>query len=596
MTFASLAAWQAWLLLLGAAAVAAALFFIKLRPPRILIPSLSLWQRVLDASTDLTLWERIRRVVSLVVTVAIALALALAIVRPSRISGAGASAHGRSLIVLDSSWSMRAKTKGRDTRWDRAIAEARRIAASSDQVAIATTADGLVQGLTDDSVLVESALARLAPSAFGDTSWPTVSGVQTVHFVTDGAVPHHLDPSVVVHSVFESVNNVAITAFDVRSTLSAPRRGPDSQVGTAYLEVANFAAKPQTVHITMFRGQGKIFDSHSDLAAGEAYRQVVPLARQGDPALHAHIEASDNALDVDDDGYAWIARARPLSVVVVGEHTEWIKRLLTGDPDLRVTFVPPAAYRHGGHDVTIFDRWAPSAVSTQPSLYFAPPDDTPWLAPGENSAKDERRPRWESSGDHAVLRGVDPLTLRIDRARSCESGSLTPVARTSRGLPIICTGESADRRVVVVGFGPSDSNIATAPAFPVLVANALEWLARPEHRDLSVRPGLTPFTGPARITRDDGESVPLTQLTEAAFGVLSSPGLYTIESAGARNTIAVNAADPQRSNVARTTLGPGTTAASPRNPLERPWWLACAFGAFLLAFAEWWTWQRRLTV
>ena len=163
-------------------------------------------------------------------------------------------------------------------------------------------------------------------------------------------------------------------------------------------------------------------------------------------------------------------------------------------------------------------------------------------------------------------------------------------------MSIICVGESSDRRLVVVGFGPADSNIATAPAFPVLVANALEWLGRPANRELSLRPGLTPFVGSARITRDDGESVPLTQLPESSFGVLAAPGLYTIESAGARDTLAVNAADPQRSNVAKTTLGPGANAAPPRNPLERPWWLACALAAFVLVFAEWWTWQRRITV
>jgi hypothetical protein len=595
MTFASFAAWQAWLLLIGAAAVAAALFLIKLRPPRILIPSLSLWQRVLDASTELTLWERIRRAVSLVVTVAIAVALALAVVRPSRVGGAGAAARGRTLIVLDSSWSMRARTQGRDTRWDRAIAEARRIAASTDQVAIATTADGLVQGLTDDAVLVESALARLAPSAFGDTSWPTVSGVQSVHFITDGAVPHHLDPSVVIHSVFEPVNNVAITAFDVRPTLSARRRGADAQVGTAYLEIANFGAKPQPVHITLSRGAGKLTDSTTVLAAGEAYRQVVPLARQGDPALHAHVDAPDNALDVDDDGYAWIGRARPLSVVVVGDHTEWIRRLLTGDPDVRATYITPAAYQNGRQDVVIFDRWAPATLARQPALYFSPPEDTPWLAAADG-AKDERRPRWESAGDHAVLRGVDPVTLRIDRARSCEAASVTAIARSSRGTALICAGESPDHRLVVVGFGAADSNLATAPAFPVLVANALEWLARPDTHELSLRPGLTTLNSPARILRDDGESVPVTQLTPSAFGVLAAPGLYTIESAGARNTFAVNAADPQRSNVTKTTLGAGANTALPPSPLERPWWLACAFAAFVLVFAEWWTWQRRVTV
>lgn len=597
MTFAALTTWSGWMILIGAAGLAAAIFFIKLRPPRILIPSLSLWQRALEASTETTLWERIRRAVSLVVTIAIAIALCLAVLRPSRIGGAGAAARGRTLVVLDSSWSMRAKTHGGETRWDRAIAEARRIAASSDQVAIATTADGLVQGLTDDSVLVEAALAHLSPSAFGDTSWPSVSAVQSVHFITDGAVPHHLDRSVVVHSVFEPVNNVAITAFDVRSTLTGGRRGPDSQVGSAYLEIANFAAKSQPVHVTMFRGKTKIADAKTDLAAGEAYRQIVPLTRQGDPALHAHVDASDNALDVDDDGYAWIARARPLSVVVVGDHTEWLRRLLTAEPDVRPTFVPSGTYHYSGENVTIFDRWAPASPPVQPALYFAPPDGTSWLASGSDTqGPEERRARWDSPGDHAVLRGVDPVTLRIDRARSCESPSLTTIARSARGTPLICVGESRDHRMVVVGFGPSDSNLATAPAFPVLVANTLEWLGRPENRDLSIHPGLTNFAGPARVTRDDGESVPLTQLTSSTFGVLASPGLYTIESAGARNTIAVNAADPQRSNVARTTLGRDTNTAPPRNPLERPWWLACALGAFVLTFVEWWTWQRRLTV
>ena len=593
MTFATLATWQGWLVLVGAGALAAALFLIKLRPPRILIPSLSLWQRVLDASPDVTRWEKIRRAVSLIVTVLIAIALGLAVVRPARLAGTGAAGRGRTLIVIDSSWSMLARTHGRETRWDRAIAEARRIAATTEQVAIATTADGLVQGLTDDAVLVESALGRLSPVGYGDTSWPAVSGIESVHFITDGAVPRHLDPSVVVHSVFERVGNVAITAFDVRPTLVAGRRGPDVEVGTAYLEVANFSPKPQTVHITMVRGKTTIADSRTDLAAGEAYRQVVPLARRGDPDLHAHVDAPDNALDVDDDGYAWISRARPLSVVVVGEHTEWLRRLVGADPDVRATFVTPSTFRASGEDVVIFDRWAPSTMSTAPALYFAPPDDTPWLTGGNH---DERRPRWDAAGTHAVLAGVDPITLRLDHARDCSSSLLTPVARSAKGTALVCVGDSADRRAIVIGFGPSDSNLASAPAFPVLVANALEWLGRPQTRDLSLRPGLTSFTEASRVTRADGESVPLTGMQGSAVGLLATPGLYGIQNAGARNTIAVNAADPQRSNVARTSLAANANVARPRGSLERPWWLACAFLAFVLAFAEWWTWQRRITV
>jgi hypothetical protein len=600
MTFAAMAAWQAWALLAGAGALAAGLFFIKLRPPRILVPSLSLWQRVLDASPDITRWERIRRAVSLLVTLAIAAMLAMAVARPSRASGPGAGARGRVLVVIDSSWSMLAKTRGGDTRWDRALSEARRLAKSSNEVALATTADGLVEGPTDDTVLIESALGRLTPSVWeaSSSSWPVISGVESVHFITDGAVARSLDRAVVVHSVFEPVANVAITAFDVRPSLGPDRRGPGSQIAEAYLEVANFASAAQRVHIVLVRGSVTIGDSHIDMAAGEAYRQVIPLSRQGAPALRAHVEASQNALDVDDDGFAWIERAQRLSVVVVGEHTEWLRRLLAPDGDVRATFVTPQAYRDVREDVTIFDRWAPAIPSERPALYFAPPPDTPWLSGSSGvTADEERHPRWENAGSHPLLRGVDPLTIRIDRARGYSSPVLVAAARSARGTPLVSVSETAERRFVVVGFGPSESNLTSAPGFPVLAGNALAWLAHPGSQTRSIRPGLASFSEvTTNVSGPRGESLPLTRVDGAAVGILRTPGLYVAEGGGARSTFAMNMADPQRSNVARSTLASGSNAASAQGSLDRSWWIGCAMAAFVLALVEWWTWQRRLTV
>ena len=48
MTFGAVPAWEAWLLLAAAASASAGLFLLKLRPPRILVSSLTLWRRVLD--------------------------------------------------------------------------------------------------------------------------------------------------------------------------------------------------------------------------------------------------------------------------------------------------------------------------------------------------------------------------------------------------------------------------------------------------------------------------------------------------------------------------------------------------------------------
>ena len=115
-----MAAWQGWLLAIAAAAAAGGLFLVKVRPPRVVVPSLLFWTKVLDESRERTLWERIRRAVSFVVTVVVALALAFALARPSRTpqaaAAAGAPRSGRVLIVLDSSWSMLARTRSGETR------------------------------------------------------------------------------------------------------------------------------------------------------------------------------------------------------------------------------------------------------------------------------------------------------------------------------------------------------------------------------------------------------------------------------------------------------------------------------------------------
>jgi hypothetical protein len=598
MTFGAMAGAAAWALIAGAAALAAALFFIKLRPPRILVPSLSLWQRVLDASPDITRWERIRRAVSLVVTILIAAILALAVARPS-FTGRAAAGHGTVLIVLDSSWSMLARTSSGETRWERALAEARRIAAASDRVALATTADGVVEGVTDDAVLIDAALTRLSPSGVEGAIWPAVAGSDAVHFVTDGARVRSLDRSVVVHSVFEPAANVAITAFDVRPSIATDRRGSQAQVAEAYLEVGNFAAVPQQVRVVLARGSVTISDTRVQMAAGEAYRQVIPLTRGGDALLRARIEAPQNALDVDDQSVAWIDRAQRLAVVVVGDHTEWLRRLLSTDSDVRATFVVPAAFRGAGReDVTIFDRWAPAAPSSRPALYVSPPVDTPWLSAESGvTAADERRPRWETAATHPVLRGVDPMTIRIEHARGYSSSSLLPLALSARGTPLVSVSESAERRFVVLGFGPSESNLALAPGFPVFVGNALEWLARPEARTQSVKPGLVTFgAGTVKVTGSDGAAVPLVRTEDGLTATLRTPGLYVVEGGGARSTIAVSLADAAGSNVARTTLQNAANATPAKRLFDRQWWVGCAVAAFVLAFAEWWTWQRRITV
>jgi hypothetical protein len=90
--------------------------------------------------------------------------------------------------------------------------------------------------------------------------------------------------------------------------------------------------------------------------------------------------------------------------------------------------------------------------------------------------------------------------------------------------------------------------------------------------------------------------VPLERVNHAAIGVLREPGVYIAEGGGARSTIAVNVGDAQVSNVGRTSLPAAGTRAVTAGASSHAWWMYCVIAAFALILAEWWTWQRRITV
>jgi hypothetical protein len=586
MSFGAMAGWQALLLFAAVGAAAAGLFLIRMRPPRISVPSLVLWQRVLDEARETTWWERIRRAVSLAATVLVAIALTAALTRPG--PAVAAAAHGRMLIVLDSSWSMLARTASGATRWRLASAQAHALAASAagNEVALATTADGLVEGPTSDLALIDGAIDDLSPSGGENGDWPRMPGDASVHFFTDGAVPRSLDPSVVVHSVFESAPNVAITAFGVRPALTpgAP--------GEAYLEIANFATTPQEVKLVVVRGSTTVQDAPVPLAAGEVARTTVPVPAAGDAQLRARVSAPANALAIDDEAVAWVPGADALSVVVVSDQPAPLQQLLGRAPGVRATFVTPAAYKPGAGDVLVFDRVVPAEAPSRPALFIAPPAAA-WLgAPGA----EERQPSWTRTTAHPVLAGVDPLTLDVKKARAYDGDRLQTIASSVRGTPLVRVADEMDRRYVILTFGFAESNLAFAPAFPVLFGNALDWLGG-QASGLSRQPSrvFLPASTNA-VAAADGHKVPIVRLGDRVVATLDRPGFYAVDSGGSTQTIAVNVGDAQVSNLTRTSLPPSIANAVPAGGGSRPWWLYALVVAFVLLNVEWWTWQRRITV
>src|SRR5437773_7666545 len=114
MTFLALTSFQATLLALAVAGAVIALHFLKIYPHRVLVSSVVLWQRVLGEKFSRSLWERLQRIISILLAVTIALLIALSVGRPQIGGGNGKMRRGG--IVLDSSPTRNPATAAGSTR------------------------------------------------------------------------------------------------------------------------------------------------------------------------------------------------------------------------------------------------------------------------------------------------------------------------------------------------------------------------------------------------------------------------------------------------------------------------------------------------
>ena len=586
MTFGAMPVWQGLVLIAAAAAAAYFIFRMKVRPPRVQVPTLLLWRRVFDQAREMTWWERVRRAVSLAATIFIAVALALAVTRPGPASGP--ASRGRTLIVIDSSWSMAAKTSTGETRWQRAVRQARRLAAAAGggDVALATTAEGLIEGPTSDVALIETAIDRLTPAGAEDGPWPRVPGADHVHFITDGATARTPDKGVEIHSVYESAANVAILAFGARQAAAG------AAAGEAYLQIANFSPAATKVKASVARGANVIWSQSVDLAAGEAVSQVVPLPAEGGPRLRATIEAPDDALAQDNEAFAWIEGAEAIDVTVVTDDPAGAALLFRADPRLRPAYISPGEYKAPDAGILVFDRWLPDQPPGRPALIIAPPSSA-WLG---QRGSEERAARWSVAGMHPAVAGVDPHTVDVKKVFAFAGKDLTVVAASERGTPLVSVADARDRRLVVWSFALADTNLKNAAGFPILLGDAIEWLAHPSYGALR-KPGLVRLPGStSRVVSPAGQPVTVVRAGTDSIVRLKAPGLYLVEAAGSRGVVGVNVGDPEISNVGRTSLQGADVSAVAAGGAGWPWWMWFVAMAFVLAGTEWWTWQRRVTV
>jgi len=617
---------NAWLALLIVPLVL--FYFLKLKRPRQVIPSLYLWRQVIRDNRVNSPFQRLKRNLLLLLQI---LLLLLAVSAATQPYWLGRSSRLRRLpILIDCSASMAAMDTRGKSRLDLAKAEVRRQidAMLPDQelclIAFSRTAR-LLEGFTSNRRLLLAALAALAvedvPSSIEAPLRMAQAMARTADFdevllYSDGNFPARADFELSFKVDYQRLPaagpNLGITAFNATRS----REGD----WAIFVSVEGSPDAEGTAKLVVSQGDEVVASERLSIAKGQAERVALRVRGERAASLAARIEPDGfDSLATDNVAHLDLPTSRPLAVFASPTLTTY-RHALRAMPYVRVSppeatgaAQPPAAAPTGSFDLAITDREGDLGIDAR--VLF-----TVDLIPHDLRAIATKDPKgaeivdWRRTAE--LLQHVELSDLVIlHPARSREG--VGPADYEKLDYDILAYGQRGplllERR-----RGPSiayhllfHSDRSTLPyrvAFPILVTNLIQiamgqaGLAKAEGAHTGVLPPVP--LKPARsyaILGPTGESRQGQSDENGLLAGISAPrvGRYRILEGGAeRLSIGASLLSPSETRLTRIEqlqfnedLSVRASARPPRS--DRSLWPTLAFLGFLVLLGEWWYFNRR---
>jgi VWA domain-containing protein/aerotolerance regulator-like protein len=459
------------------------LYLIQSRYRPQVVASLLLWKRMARDLEAEAAWRRPRWDLLLALQLLVALLAALALARPA-ILGGGSQ---RLVVVLDTSASMAARDVA-PTRF----AAARQQVTDIVNAAPTDARVSLVTSGIQPRVVVENgspanvvgALDGIQPEAdAGDLgnalriaaglAAPEAANGSQVIAVTDGAFNLDLPPQSVPVS-FKLVGGGSQDLAVSEVSLRRPVESTDYLAGFA--RVVNFGADPQNTTLAIL-ADGLLVDRSPIQvpAAGhaEATFRIPSTAQNVSVGLvdRGALPADDR---VDLVGYARFLRR----VTIVSDAPSTWEHVLSVVPNVTTRSIHLSDL--GGadasaDDIYLFDNVEPAELPRSSGIILAnPPDNSPVLSRVDTLFRQRHAVTFD--GEDPLLLGVDIAPLNVQQLKRANLPPWAAPSVAAEDTPLILHGRLDDQRTVIFAFDPNKSNLPHLAAFPLLMANAVDWL------------------------------------------------------------------------------------------------------------------------
>jgi hypothetical protein len=479
----------AWLAL-----IPLALYLFRKRARQVPVSTLIFFRSLSREHQESAWLRRIKRWLSLLLTLLIIVASVLALARPTH--QADADAPGAVVLAVDCSASMNARDGQGRTRLDEALNLARqRLLSLPDQTILSLVACAdrprvlLSRSRSRRECLrLLSELSALPVEFRPDSALPLLKRIAALDqrsqlwVASDRPLPaeHDFPQTFFMDVSLPAPTNAGITAFQIRRALLSQDRYE------VYVKMEAAETNPQrltsTLEVTLAGRPVQLREI--DLEPGGRASLVIPLEGVHGQLLELRLTTPGDCLGWDDALAAPLPQARPLVVSYLAEKADPFTQVALGamvqSGRLEILAGEPAAWPPTEKpDVYLFENWLPDQLpNDRPILALNPPVSRGPVQlrrlPEPGLPHDEVR---ALSPDHPLLFRTTTSRLAITQTGVLGLDSLEPLWMAGNE-PVLAAGEVSGQRLVVTAFSPSRSEqLALLPTFPLLLGNALQWCA-----------------------------------------------------------------------------------------------------------------------
>lgn len=629
-----LAPWALWFLVVAGGVVA--LYLLKIKRRSATVPALDFWLALAGQTRVHSLFNRLKRLLSMLLWLAIVACLILALGNP--IFSIGKIKPRAIAIVVDNSASMQATEAERDglTRLElakKAVAELTGGRPVTDQWLLieATREARVVQPWTIETRAVQRAATEMRPFyGSADVAKAVELAGQLlvgkpdpcIVVVSDGdagrlAKVKESDPRVVQWPIGKTRENVGVCKLAVRR---------DRQNGNyqALIGVFNSGeAKLETSVTLELDGRSQSVELVS-AEAGATWEKIVAIDAPNGGVLRVALDRAD-ALAVDDEAFASLEPIRPAVVWLVSakesafffEHAlASMEPLVSAAESLTISpeqyeQVVAAAGAAGSTvkraDLVVFNGWTPTKMPAAGRFVVvnACPEEL-----GTVAAEEIERPELHMDpAAHPITQHVTLQGSRLAKARRVELKKAARVlAHTAEAMPLVALVEEPGRQTLLLAFDVLESDLPFRNAFPLLMRNTVAymheeaptWLRGSYAVGEVIRPVREMPTGvAAKLFAVRGEkSEEVKAVGEAGvYAGMEKPGAVRLEVGEERSLAAIHVADAAESDVRVTSVGEdaATALGVSRGVFGGlPWVTLAIVAAVGLAF-EWLSYHYRWT-